>query len=155
MIRFATIDLARDREISRGFERDTYMESFGNLDRMVESEEFIVAWLEGLIEKHADSCVHAWLGDTIVGELRMTVLKNPRHGYLFFIYVAPEHRGTFVTSALHDYAIAFFRKHQCDYAQLSVSPTNTRANAFYEKHGWKDLGPRPGLEHVHLRQLVL
>ena len=34
--------------------------------------------------------------------------------------------------------------------QLSVSPTNARALAYYRKHGWRDLGLRPGRDNVHL-----
>jgi len=36
--------------------------------------------------------------------------------------------------------------------QLSVSPTNARALAFYRKHGWRDLGLRPGRDNVHLME---
>lgn len=155
MLTFRTVDPERDRELSQGFERDAFMASFGHLDHMTESELFIVAWLEGLIEKDPASCVYACLGDEVVGELRMTIQNHGRDGYLFFIYVTPEHRGTFVSSALHDYALNFFRKHGVANARLSVSPTNARANAFYDKHGWVDLGPRSDAPHVNLRQLAL
>lgn len=155
MLTFVTTNTGRDWKLCRQFARDGFMQSFGNLDRMPEPEEFERLWLEDLIEQYPDGCVHAWLGDTIVGELRMTITERSRTGYLYFIYVVPEQRGASVADALHDYALSFFRKHNATHARLSVSPTNLRANAFYDKHGWQDLGPRPDAEYVHLRELRL
>lgn len=153
MLRFATIDLDRDWGLCRRFVADGHMESFGNLDRMPEPEEIERMWVEDLIDQYPDSCVHAWLGDSIVGDLRMTFMPPPRAVAVFFVYVVPEHRGTAVADDLHDYILSFARSRAATHAKLSVSPTNLRANAFYDKHGWRDLGPRPDAQYVHLREL--
>ncbi len=40
-------------------------------------------------------------------------------------------------------------------SRLSVSPTNLQAIRFYEKMGWKDLGPRLDHPEVHWMERVL
>lgn len=45
--------------------------------------------------------------------------------------------------------------HSVDTAQLSVSPTNARALAYYRKHHWRDLGLRPGRDDVHLMRRAI
>lgn len=154
-LRFSTIDVDAHRELSREFERDTHMQSFGNLERMIEPEEFIQAWLRGLIDKDPLSCVHAWLGDRIVGELRMTLQRAAGEGYLFFVYLVPDQRGSGLADQLHTYAIDYFRARQVRRVMLSASPNNARALAFYARHGWRDLGPRPDAPHVNLHELLL
>ena len=61
-------------------------------------------------------------------------------------------RGTGVSDELKDYAMDFMRRHEVQFAHLSVSLTNARALAFYHKHGWKDLGLRPGRDNVNLME---
>jgi len=153
MLTFTTINIERDWAWCRRFACDAHMESFGNLDRLPEPEELDRLWLEDLIDQYPDGCVHAWLGDSIVGELRMTVMERAHEGAVFFVYVVPEHRGTGIATQLHDYMLSFLRTHAVTHARLSVSPTNLRANAFYDKHGWQDLGPRPDAQYVHVREL--
>ena len=60
--------------------------------------------------------------------------------------------GAGVSGELQDYAMDFMRRHGVQVAQLSVSPTNARAPAFYHKHGWRDLGLRPGRDDVNLME---
>lgn len=156
MLRFETINVARDWTTCRAFARDAFMESFGNLDHMPSSEDIERLWLEGLIEKDPLLCVHAWLGETIVGELRATYNERPRHGHIYLLYVTPEHRGnraTNIATELHNYAITRFQTLGATHATLNVSPTNLRANAFYNKHLWKNLGPNSEAPHVNLREL--
>ena len=40
-------------------------------------------------------------------------------------------------------------------AQLSVSPTNQAAINFYKRHGWQDLGARPGHADINLMELAI
>jgi ribosomal protein S18 acetylase RimI-like enzyme len=67
-------------------------------------------------------------------------------------YLVEEMRGAGFGSELQDYAMDFMRRHGVQTAQLSVSPTNARALAFYRKHGWKNLGLRPGRDNVNLME---
>ena len=69
---------------------------------------------------------------------------------MYHFYIIEEMRGTGVSGELQDYVMNFMGQHGVQVAQLSVSPTNVRAMAFYRKHGWKDLGLRPGHDNVHL-----
>ena len=64
-------------------------------------------------------------------------------------------RGAGVSGQLQEYAMAFMRRHGVDRAQLSVSPTNARALGFYRKHGWRDLGLRPGRDNVTLMECTV
>lgn len=70
-------------------------------------------------------------------------------------YLVPEARGTTLGDKLHQYVVALLRRAGLRSAQLSVSPTNARAVSYYVKHGWKDLGPRPGHELVNTMELVV
>jgi hypothetical protein len=40
-------------------------------------------------------------------------------------------------------------------AYLSVSPSNLRALAYYQKHHWRDIGPSPRDISCHLMELDL
>jgi ribosomal protein S18 acetylase RimI-like enzyme len=86
----------------------------------------------------------------------MRIQAEPRIGYVNLFYLIPEMRGSGAGAALHEYALTIFAKHGVERMQLSVSPTNLRAIAFYRKHGWRDLGPRPGYENrVNLMECVV
>jgi ribosomal protein S18 acetylase RimI-like enzyme len=67
-------------------------------------------------------------------------------------YLIEGMRGGGVSAELQAYAMDFMRRHGVANAQLSVSPTNARALAFYRKHGWRDLGLRPGRDNVNLME---
>jgi len=99
--------------------------------------------------KFPDGYVHLWHGDNIVGQMEMQILEEPRRGYVNLFYLVKEMRGAGVSGQLQDYAMAFMRQHGVQIAQLSVSPTNARALGFYRKHGWRDLGLRPGRDNVN------
>jgi ribosomal protein S18 acetylase RimI-like enzyme len=82
----------------------------------------------------------------------MQILEEPRRGYVNLFYLIEEMRGASVSGELQDYAMDFMSRHGVQIAQLSVSPTNARALAFYRKHGWRDLGLRPGRDNVNLME---
>lgn len=48
-----------------------------------------------------------------------------------------------------------FQKLGVSRAQLSVSLSNHKAVAYYHKHGWVDLGSRPGHPEVHLMDISI
>jgi len=87
--------------------------------------------------------------------MEMQILEEPRIGYVNLFYLIPDMRGSGAGTFLHHYAIAFCQKHGVPKMRLSVSPTNLRAVAFYQKHGWRDLGPRPGRENVNLMECLI
>lgn len=150
-LRFATIDFAAHASVCAAFRRDSYVCSFGHDGAGAES----AGYLERLPQRIADfpdGYVHVWLGDAIVGQLEMQIRAEPRHGYVNLFYLVEARRGAGFGDALHEYALAFMRRHGVATMQLSVSPTNARAVAYYRKHGWRDLGLRPGRDNVHLMQ---
>jgi ribosomal protein S18 acetylase RimI-like enzyme len=70
-------------------------------------------------------------------------------------YLVREARGTSAGAAMHDHVTSLFDAIGIRSLRLSVSPTNARAIAYYRKHGWEDLGPRPGHEGVNLMGLEI
>ena len=60
---------------------------------------------------------------------------------LVAIHVLPEHRGTGAGSALMTAVVDAFRGWGVSDARLHVIAGNTRAQAFYERHGWHRRGP--------------
>lgn len=156
-LQFATIDLARHRQLCIDFRRDSYVVSFGD-DRLFNEENGIdgsgyIEWLADRIARFPEGHVHAWRGDHIIGQLELIV--GPSSGYVNLFYLRPEERGAGNGDALHDYAVQVFQRHQVRVAGLSVSPTNRRALSYYARHGWRDLGPRAGAAHVHDMALLL
>ncbi len=158
-VRFASIELERDGDVCVRFRRDSFVVSFGSDEGFVRESgangELYLAWLRERIRELPDGCVHVWEGDSIVGQLELRVREESRMGYVMLFYLVPEVRGTTLGDQLHAYARSLLQRHGIRTAQLSVSPTNTRAVRYYEKHGWKDLGPRPGHENVNLMELVV
>src|SRR5688572_11753690 len=150
-LQFATIDLARHKDLCIAFRRDSYIVSFGD-DRIFNDENGAdgsgyIEWLADRIARFPEGHVHVWRGADIIGQLEIIV--SPSSGYVNLFYLKPEERGYGHGSALHEYAVALFRRHRVRVAGLSVSPTNQRALRYYARHGWRDLGPRAGAAHVH------
>ena len=67
----------------------------------------------------------------------------PARGYVNLFYLVPCARGGGAGSALQQYVCGFMRDAGALRAYLSVSPSNVRALAYYEKHHWRDIGPNP------------
>ncbi len=152
---FKPIDLDAHAPVCVAFRRDSYICSFGEDGFFNEAGPDGVHYIERLrlrITKFPDGYVHVWNGDKIVGQMELQILEEPRRGYVNLFYLVEAMRGTGVSGELQDYAMGFMRRHRVQIAQLSVSPTNVRALAFYRKHGWRDLGLRPGRDNVHLME---
>jgi ribosomal protein S18 acetylase RimI-like enzyme len=152
---FEPIDLDAHASVCIAFRRDAFIASFGEDGFFKEAGPDGVQYIEYLrsrIAKFPDGYVHIWHGDQIAGQMEMQILEEPRRGYVNLFYLVEEMRGRGVSSQLQDYAMNFMRRHAVQIAQLSVSPTNTRALAYYRKHGWRDLGLRPGRDNVHLME---
>jgi ribosomal protein S18 acetylase RimI-like enzyme len=152
---FRTIDLGLHAAVCVTFRRDSFVCSFGVDNFFVEAGPDGRDYLDRLeprIAKFPDGYVHLWLDDKIIGQMEMQIRDEPRIGYVNLFYLVEEMRGVGLGSELQDYAMQFCARRDRQTAQLSMSPTNARAVAYYRKHGWRDLGPRPGHEHVHLMQ---
>jgi ribosomal protein S18 acetylase RimI-like enzyme len=156
---FRPIDLDRYGDQCVEFRRDSFICSFGTDDAFFEQNgpdgERYIAWLSEHLAELPESCVHVWKSDTIVGQMEMHVRDDPGVGYINLFYLIPSARGSGAGDQLHDYALRLFRKLNVTKLQLSVSTTNRRAVAYYRKHGWRDLGPRPDHEDVHLMELTV
>ncbi len=150
---FKPIDLEAHGQLCVAFRRDSFICSFGEdgfFDEAGPNGVNYLAQLQLRTAKFRDGYVHVWRGDEIVGQMEMQILDAPRRGYVNLFYLVEELRGSGLGGELQKYAMQFMRRHGVDTAQLSVSPTNTEALAYYRKHGWRDLGLRPGRDDVHL-----
>lgn len=155
---FRSIDLKAYAAVCVQFRRDSFICSFGKDEFFKEAGPNGIDYLERLQVRHTrfpDGYVHIWCHDRIIGQIEMQILEQPRIGYVNLFYLVPEMRGSGAGIFLHAYAIAFCQKHGVSLVRLSVSPTNSRAIAFYRKNGWRDLGPRPGRENVNLMECVV
>lgn len=151
---FLTIDLQRDAQTVLAFRRDSYLCSFGT-DDAFDVEDYL-SFLRERIARQPLGHVHVWRRQQIVGQLEMIVrTTTPPMGYVNLLYLAAEWRGLGIGGAIHRYMVQFMRDGGAALAQLSVSPSNARALAYYRKHAWRDLGPRPEDGSVRLMELSL
>jgi ribosomal protein S18 acetylase RimI-like enzyme len=156
---FREIDLDRDAEICIQFRADSFVESFGSAERFYRAAgDGAKDYLEGLRAKNREwpgSCVHAWLDDRIVGQIeaRREGTDSSRAHVLLY-YLRPELRGLGLGEQLDAYVIRLCRAAGVSAATLRVSPTNSRAMAFYRKQGWHDRGPDPEHLEVHIMERV-
>lgn len=148
-ISFETIDLDRHASLCVQFSRDTFVCSFGD-DARFEGPANYLAWLSEGIDLHPGGHLHLWRDGRIIGQIAMRVRSGPPPlGYINHFYLVPEVRGSGAADVMHAHALDYLRGAGARVARLSVSPSNARARAFYASRGWRDLGPRPGQEHVH------
>ena len=160
-LRFAPIDLDSSADRVVAFRADSFVCSFGSADRFYEADgkghERYLAWLRERIQSLPGSCVHAWSGDSLVGQIEMGRFKSePELGYVNLYYLVPGYRNRGLGRQLDQYATGFLRGNGFRRARLNVSPTNQQAMRFYGKNGWRDLGPHPDHPQVHTmeKQLV-
>jgi ribosomal protein S18 acetylase RimI-like enzyme len=154
-----TIDLEAHGALCVRFRRDSFVASFGSDDDFVRENgargEKYLDWLRTRIRDYPEGHVHIWQGDSIVGQIEFRLRGETPVGYVNLFYLVPEARGSGLGDRLHEYILALLRQAGLRKAQLSVSPTNARAVSYYRKHGWTDLGPRPGHDRVNLMELVV
>lgn len=154
-LRFETIDLTRDAEVAVALRRDSYVCSFGSDEAFGKVDEYL-SWLRQRIASHPAGHVHVWDGSKIVGQIEMLIRKtSPLQCYVSLFYLTPPARGVGHGRALHQYFADFTLARGAQLAQLSVSPSNARALAYYHKHGWQDAGPNPVDPNVRLMVLRL
>lgn len=156
-LRFRPIELSRHAALAIEFRRDSYVCSFGTDQIFVEENgadgRGYLEWLQERLLRFPEGHVHAWQGDEIVGQVELLI--GAQGGYVNLFYLRPDARGRGLGDELHDYAVSVFQRRGVRVAGLSVSPTNVRAVRYYERHGWKDVGPRPGVPSVHELELAI
>ena len=153
-LRFASIDLARDLDVCVRFRRDSLVCSFGHDDEFEKSggTPAYLEWLRTSRAAFPEGIVHAYVGDAIVGQLEMQV--RGREGRVNLFYLAPEWRGRGLGDPLHDQARRVLLERGVAFVMLLVSPGNSRAIRYYEKHGWIAGGAatgRPDLREMWLK----
>ena len=157
MLRFELIDLDSTAETAVAFRADSFACSFGSAERFYETDghghERYLVWLRRLMQSIPGSCVHAWDGGTIVGQIEMNRFKGEADlGYVNLYYLIPDYRNRGLGRYLDEYATKFLHSLGFPAARLSVSPTNQQALRFYTKNGWRDLGARADHPEVHLME---
>ncbi|MGZ3775841.1 MAG: GNAT family N-acetyltransferase [Pseudobdellovibrionaceae bacterium] len=157
-LQFVPINLEKDQNLCVQFRIDTFVCSFGNAELFykVGGPDHYLTWLKNKIEKNPKSAVHVKFNGEIIGQMELGCLKeSPDIGYVNLYYLAPEHRGQGFSAHLDAFAMKYMMNQGCKIVRLSVSPTNKRAVRFYEKQGWRDVGPRPNHPEVHFMEKSL
>lgn len=159
-LKFLPVDIHSHEDLCLKFAADAFFESFGSYDRFHEEDgkgsERYRDWLKERLAADPLSAAHVWLESKIIGQVTLGAWKpDPSIGYVNLYYLIPECRGKGYGVYLERFATAHLKKLGFKTARLSVSPTNLRAVRFYQKNGWKDLGPRPQVPHVHLMEKSL
>jgi ribosomal protein S18 acetylase RimI-like enzyme len=152
---FIPIDLETHAAICVAFRRDSFVCSFG-VDRFFDEAGpdgvNYLGRLRSHIARFPDGYLHVWRGDEVVGQLEMQIRDAPQIGYVNLFYLIEPLRGVGLGGQLQDRAVTFMQHHGVKTMQLSVSPSNVRALAYYRKHGWRNAGPRPGRADVVLME---
>ncbi|MES2963852.1 MAG: GNAT family N-acetyltransferase [Bdellovibrionota bacterium] len=159
-LKFVPVDLKTQEDLCVRFSEDAFIESFGDANRFHEEDgkggERYRVWLRNRLAEDPNSTVIVYAGSRIIGQVTSGRSKaDPTTGYVNLYYLIPEERGKGHSKHLEAYAEARLKNLGFKKARLSVSPTNVRAIKFYEKYGWRDLGPRPGHPEVHLMEKQL
>ncbi len=146
-LEFRPIDLASHAERCIEIRRDSFVVSFGDDERFTafagEDGSGYLDMLRERMEAFPEGHVHAWLDGEIVGQIETKRIdRDPPKGYVDLYYLIPTHRDRGLGAQLDAYVCDLFRALGADELGLSVSPTNAQAWRFYQKLGWKDLGPR-------------
>ena len=157
---FKTIDLSKTSELCIRFREDSFMTSFGSTDRFHEEDNKgsirYIEWLQKKILDNPYSAVHIWESEKIIGQIELGSMKSePDCGYVNLFYLIREKRGKGLSKYLDLYTSQYFQSLALKRMKLSVSPTNIQAVKFYEKSGWRYIGPRPGHPEVNFMEKSL
>jgi ribosomal protein S18 acetylase RimI-like enzyme len=146
-LKFEPINLQKDSAICVKFRADSFSASFGH-DRDFWGEDGqgdmrYLEWLKKKLSLSPQMAFHLWSRAEIIGQVELDFYKGDKEvGYVNLYYLSPSYRGCGVSTCLDQFVVNFFVSLGLRKILLSVSPDNTRAIAFYKKHGWNDLGPR-------------
>ena len=108
-----------------------------------------LAWTEARLAADGNDVVYGAFDDggTLVGVVgvgREARAKNRHKAVVFGMFVAPEHAGRGVGSALLAYAIADAREQRgVEQLVLTVTASNASARNLYARHGFRSFGVEP------------
>lgn len=113
----------------------------GQLDRAVWEKEFrrkLAPYVEGGRTEAwiAEDAQGAFLGYVLLGEGGGFLTPEP-HGFVFDVWVAPEHRGKGIGTHLVGWAKEWARSKGYRKIKLEVSETNARAQHVYDAAGFR------------------
>jgi RimJ/RimL family protein N-acetyltransferase len=157
-LKFEPINLQKDSAICVNFRADSFSASFGH-DRDFWGEDGqgdrrYLEWLNKKLSLSPQMAFHLWNKTEIIGQVELDFYKGDNKvGYVNLYYLGPSYRGCGVSTLLDQFVVNFFTSLGLSKILLSVSPVNKRALAFYEKHGWKDLGPRFTDEELKMNKI--
>jgi len=125
--------------ISFGDDKSKWPNNLGNYGLAKFSEHFAE-----ILKKDPEAIYSVWYEDKLVGQIDLkTSWKEKNCGYVSFFYLLPEYRNRGLGAILDQYATSAFKKKGLLKAQLTVSEMNLPGIKFYEKNGWKRVGPDP------------
>ena len=153
--RFETINIQRDLETCIQFRRDSYFVSFGTYSGFEADMHSYSERMQDRLKLLPHGNCHLWIKDEIIGQTEMKLVDSPNIGYVSLLYIIPEFRGQGFGEVLLRHAVEVFSKLNKSELQLSVSNSNQQALSFYNKHGWQNLGARPGKEQMLLMSYAL
>ncbi|MGZ3769409.1 MAG: GNAT family N-acetyltransferase [Bdellovibrio sp.] len=84
----------------------------------------------------------AYHNGQVVGQIELRKLKDGC-GYISFYYLIPQYRNRGLGRDLDEFAVHELKRQGCHKVRLAVSELNKAGQRFYEKNGWKSLGPDP------------
>lgn len=142
-LRFAPLRFPEDDEFYMNCYADAWRTAHGNLDRFVPSVYLRSA------QQHAavpDTLMKVVSGDRVVGVVELDPHRGEDAGcgWISFLYLLPEFRGRGWGVQLLGHAIWYFESCARRAVRLHAAEQNTRAVAFYEHFGFREIGRDPG-----------
>lgn len=145
LLTFRPIGLDRNGALCVEFRADSYVCGDGDARRFWAAAgpagEVYLKRLASYMAALPGSCVHAWLGDEIVGQIEM--IRDPEDasaGKVNLFYLRADCRERGLGAQLAGHALGFLRESGFSEVWLRVSSSNRRAMAFYARNGWTDRG---------------
>lgn len=152
---FKPIDIDQHFETCKAFRKDSYFINFNSYKGIEAATENYKKRIQESTSSFPQGNCHIWHNNKIVGQIEMNNIDNDDIGYINLFYLVESYRGKKQGRKLNDYAIDIFTKKKKKEIQLSVSRSNPNALHFYEKNGWKNLGPKKGKEMMLLMSYKL
>ncbi|MCB9027096.1 MAG: GNAT family N-acetyltransferase [Bdellovibrionaceae bacterium] len=126
-------------QISFGDDKSKWPNDLGNYS----FEKFNEAIIK-ILKNDPEAIFSVWDGNRLIGQIELkTSWKESNCGYVSLFYLLPEYRKRGVGILMEKYSMSVFKKKGLLKARLTVSELNLSGIKFYEKNGWKHLGPDP------------
>jgi len=124
--------------ISFGGDKSKWPNNLGDYSLEKFSEHFAA-----ILKKDSEAIYSVWDSGKLIGQIDLKISRknSPDCGYVAFYYLLPEYRNRGLGALLDRHAVEVFKENGLLKAQLTVSELNLRGIKFYEKNGWRQLGP--------------